>query len=232
MIVFLFLCIVFTYLTVSKTSQSEVLCEEKNAQLLERLERLERIFNISQYNPDLDDISILELFYENAKRSFISSIPSTDADCSFNWKIGKCYPPCKCSFQFKIGDYLPSRSCRITPESVLNPNCKEEEENVPWVLHIVNATKNLVTKVGRTIKDRAPPTDSECAWNWRSLRCEPYSSCELEYQFGDYSLDRTCRMIQLHGEEFHFEEELDEDDLKEPGYPKFETDDEIVGDEK
>ena len=41
------------------------MCEEKNEDLLHRLERLERIFNITQFNPDLDNVSILELLFVN-----------------------------------------------------------------------------------------------------------------------------------------------------------------------
>ena len=41
------------------------ICKEKNEDLLHRLERLERIFNITQFNPDLDNVSILELIFVN-----------------------------------------------------------------------------------------------------------------------------------------------------------------------
>lgn len=45
--------------------QNMKICEDKNEELLHRLERLERIFNITQFNPDLDNVSILELLFVN-----------------------------------------------------------------------------------------------------------------------------------------------------------------------
>lgn len=49
-------------------------CEEKNQDLLNRLERLERIFNITQFNPDLDNVSILELLFVNLQGKFMNMI--------------------------------------------------------------------------------------------------------------------------------------------------------------
>ena len=42
--------------------------------------------------------------------------------------------------------------------------------------------------------NQIPPTDKECRWDWRSVRCEPACECELEGQWGDYHLGRACRL--------------------------------------
>ncbi len=38
-----------------------------------------------------------------------------------------------------------------------------------------------------------PPTDAECKWDWRTVRCEPYCECAFLPQWGDYHLGRSCR---------------------------------------
>lgn len=39
-----------------------------------------------------------------------------------------------------------------------------------------------------------PPTDSECRWDWRYLRCEPFCECSLLLKIpGDFHLGRACR---------------------------------------
>lgn len=50
------------------------------------------------------------------------------------------------------------------------------------------ATRELLTK------HVIPPTDAQCTWDWRHLRCEPYCDCTLTPMYGDYSLGRACRM--------------------------------------
>ena len=56
-------------------------CKGENEELLERLERLERIFNISQFNPDLDDLSLMELMYRNIFKS-IANQPQIPTTCT------------------------------------------------------------------------------------------------------------------------------------------------------
>ncbi|KAH8065256.1 hypothetical protein JL720_12860 [Aureococcus anophagefferens] len=46
----------------------------------------------------------------------------------------------------------------------------------------------------RFLDAAAPPTDAECAWNWRLRSCDPPGRCELRYRFGDYHLGRACRL--------------------------------------
>ncbi|GMH60203.1 hypothetical protein TrST_g8386 [Triparma strigata] len=39
-----------------------------------------------------------------------------------------------------------------------------------------------------------PETHAECDWSWRNGRCEPSCECELNYEFGDFHLGRSCRL--------------------------------------
>lgn len=36
--------------------------------------------------------------------------------------------------------------------------------------------------------------DSDCYWNYRQARCEFSEFCEYQYNFGDVTLDQSCRM--------------------------------------
>lgn len=38
-----------------------------------------------------------------------------------------------------------------------------------------------------------PETDSECKWDWRVVRCEPFCTCDFQPRRGDYHLGRSCR---------------------------------------
>jgi len=39
-----------------------------------------------------------------------------------------------------------------------------------------------------------PPTDRECQWDWRTVRCEPVCNCHFATKRGDYHLGRACRL--------------------------------------
>lgn len=169
-------------------------CEETNQLLLERLERLERIFNVTQFNPDLDDISILELTFVNIKETAIKLIPKTDSTCSFNWIIGRCQPKCTCGFQPQFGDYNPSRACRLLDYTDVDPSCNASIEDKPWILKITKKLRDTAKSIKTSIAEHAPITDAECTWNWRQFKCYPEKECVLNYQLGDYSLDRSCRI--------------------------------------
>lgn len=48
----------------------------------------------------------LDLFGERAKQLLTQHIiPSTDAECKWDWRMGRCEPYCKCSYNFLAGDY-------------------------------------------------------------------------------------------------------------------------------
>ena len=65
--------------------------------------------------------------------------------------------------------------------------------------------RTLLDLFGEAAKDYLtqqviPPTDANCVWDWRVLRCEPSCSCHLDVQFGDYHLGRACRQRTIDDE--------------------------------
>jgi len=56
----------------------------------------------------------LDLFGERAKQLLTQHIiPSTDAECKWDWRMGRCEPYCKCSYNFLAGDYHLGRKVRF-----------------------------------------------------------------------------------------------------------------------
>lgn len=65
--------------------------------------------------------------------------------------------------------------------------------------HAVDDEATLLDLFGEAAKELLtkhviPPTDAQCRWDWRHLRCEPYCDCTFAPLYGDYSLGRACRM--------------------------------------
>lgn len=172
-------------------------CKIENEELLLRLERLESIFNVSQFNPDLDDVSLMELMYMSVKEKVFTSIPSTDEQCDFDFITGKCAPFCSCEFKPRFGDYNPSRMCRLIPTERIDNDCDPSKRLTPWAVELVKYVKNTVgfilTSTMKTLREKAPPTDSECKFSIPLMLCIPSNKCVLDYQFGDYSPHRSCR---------------------------------------
>ncbi|KAL3822095.1 hypothetical protein ACHAXA_000163 [Cyclostephanos tholiformis] len=60
-----------------------------------------------------DEQTYLDLFGERAKELLTQHvIPTTDAECRWDWRTGRCEPYCKCAYQFLWGDFHLGRSCR------------------------------------------------------------------------------------------------------------------------
>ena len=60
-----------------------------------------------------DEQTYLDLFGERAKEIITQHIiPSTDAECRWDWRMGRCEPYCECGVKFLWGDYHIGRSCR------------------------------------------------------------------------------------------------------------------------
>lgn len=173
------------------------LCKGENQELLMRLERLESVFNVSQFNPDLDDVSLMELMYISLKEKFVKSIPTTDEQCHFDFITGKCSSSCICEFKPRFGDYTPSRMCRLIPNDRIDKTCDYEKKDAPWVIVSAKFVKNSVgsalTSAIRRLQEKAPPTDPECRFSLPVMECVPSNRCTLEYQFGDYNPHRSCR---------------------------------------
>ncbi|KAG7366396.1 hypothetical protein IV203_029066 [Nitzschia inconspicua] len=60
-----------------------------------------------------DDQTYLDLFGEMAKEFLTQKlIPTSDPECQWNWRHGRCEPVCLCDFQPKRGDFHLGRACR------------------------------------------------------------------------------------------------------------------------
>ena len=68
-----------------------------------------------------------------------------------------------------------------------SPRPEEEDDRTLLDIFGESAKQYLTQKV-------IPPTDAECRWDWRSVRCEPYCHCSFLPQRGDYHLGRSCRL--------------------------------------
>jgi len=188
--------------TTSTTGSGE--CEVETRRLRERLERLERIFNVTHFNPDLENASLLELFALQAQSKLFKWIPATDEECKFNWLVGKCFPLCQCHLRPKLGDYSPDRACRLIPIDERSKDCDPNAVQTPWFVHVfaavskvIDAGKHTASVVTKSITENAPPSDSQCRWNWRlgsDFGCSPKADCAFIFELGDYSLDRACRL--------------------------------------
>ena len=58
--------------------------------------------------------------------------------------------------------------------------------------------RTLLDTFGQVAKDYLttkliPDTDTDCRWDWRFVRCEPYCQCDFLAKPGDYHLGRSCR---------------------------------------
>lgn len=183
--------------SISAAEQLLESCSNENEELLARLRRLENVFNVTQSNLDLTDASLLELMYSKIQKEIFSSIPETDEICNFNIIAGKCTNSCYCEFRPVFGDYTPSRMCRLIVTENLNKSCDPLQKDPAWMIESAKIVKKLVTTIvvsgAERIKDRAPPSDSECSFSLKSMQCSPDDQCVFNYQFGDYSLSRSCR---------------------------------------
>lgn len=209
--------------TTESSSSSISACAAENQRLHQRLERLERIFNMSQFNPDFEDVSLLEILVMQTRSKLFAAVPRTDPECQFNWIIGKCFPLCNCTFAPKLGDFSPSRACRLIPPETRNETCDPNSLQIPWFLRVSAALTSAWHSAHKTtvmiktaITENAPPSDSHCKWSWklRDMGCRPKNDCALVYEWGDYSLDRMCR---LRVDDYDRDDDDDDDDENDTG---------------
>ena len=83
--------------------------------------------------------------------------------------------------------------------SATPPSSKFKSERMQQFSHAVDDEATLLDLFGEAAKELLtkhviPPTDAQCRWDWRHLRCEPYCDCAFSPLYGDYSLGRACRM--------------------------------------
>lgn len=177
--------------------------EVEIARLRERVERLEAIFNVTNFDPDSEEHSMIDLFARYFEDRIITSIPPTDPECSFNWLVGKCYPLCQCRFAPKLGDYSPTRACRLIAIEDRQEDCDPTAQQIPWfiilyskVLTFIQSSRKTLMTVTESIVEKAPPSDAQCSWSWSfaDFGCSPKMFCAFIPELGDYSLDRMCRL--------------------------------------
>lgn len=152
------------------------LCMSENQELMMRLERLESVFNVSQFNPDLDDVSLMELMYISLKEKFVKSIPRTDEKCHFDFVIGKCSSPCTCEFKPRFGDYTPSRMCRLIPKDRINETCDNERKDKPWLIVSVVFIKNSVQSAVNSVVKRVQEKLSDSGYGKMSIESGNFST--------------------------------------------------------
>ena len=84
-----------------------------------------------------DEQTYLDLFGERAKELLTQHIiPTTDAKCRWDWRMGRCEPYCECGYYFLWGDYHLGRSCRLrskfTPIQRSDPKKSSESLQDAW----------------------------------------------------------------------------------------------------
>ena len=52
----------------------------------------------------------------------------------------------------------------------------------------------MIKTIVEHIKSHAPITDEECSFKLLTLSCQPSDTCGFNFQLGDYSLHRACRL--------------------------------------
>lgn len=171
--------------------------ETRNAELEARIQRLESLLNQSlTIHEHPTDLSMLDVGIEEMKKLVVKSIPTTDIECSFNWKTFSCTPKCKCQFQPKFGDYNLNRACRYRPHA---NQCTAASEDLEEYRSVVEKAKVVVVqKVNQVVQKAiasAPYSDEICKFDWKSFKCSPSKYCHFDYQVGDYSPHRACRLI-------------------------------------
>jgi hypothetical protein len=62
-------------------------------------------------------------------------------------------------------------------------------------------SKSLLEIVSQTLFDYVttrltPRTDRECRWSYAQGKCVPKCQCKYQFQLGDYTLSRSCRLNQ------------------------------------
>lgn len=73
------------------------------------------------------------------------------------------------------------------------------------VIHVRNFTSVLLSPVKtflvdiysvvlKTLQEHAPESDDICYWSFKKMKCTPAKYCKFNYQWGDYSLSRACRL--------------------------------------
>lgn len=176
--------------------------QKRIEQLEDRIRKLERMVNdqkgidtIEAMSAQSFDRTLINL--AKAKDWVMThAVPATDPECKFDWHTLDCEPACICSFQYKLGDLNLDRACRLKPKA-LQLDCQNFIRSPSPLAKTVEQTmiiiRNQTDLLAKQLDTVAPPTDKECKWSWKKMRCVPSQFCTFEYVWGDYSLGRACR---------------------------------------
>mmetsp|Transcript_33168 Transcript_33168/g.87592 ORF Transcript_33168/g.87592 Transcript_33168/m.87592 type:complete len:350 (+) Transcript_33168:158-1207(+) len=90
---------------------------------------------------------------------------------------------------------------RLEQLEKLTTESKADEDYMGMAVAIGEDEKSLLEVFGDAAKTwllnhLAPTSDKQCQFNWKLARCEPRCLCSLQYRFGDYTVGRSCRMIE------------------------------------
>ncbi len=202
---------IFLFTTLSTTAFNDTTCVYSLNDVMDKLIKIENMLE-EQSRKD---------HQRNILKSITSLIPETDSVCKYKWSTGECHPPSICAFQPKFGDFTVSRMCRLKTDHANHEdhsepsyshqhndendddddiNSDEEEEHLNVLQRMHRFVKRTVSHVADRVVDNAPFSDEVCSWSMRALRCVPESYCAFDYQVGDYSLHRACRLT-LTGED-------------------------------
>lgn len=146
---------------------------------------------------ELEDRTLLEEWIESLQSNVIRSIPESDSQCFFLWRSMSCEPSDRCTLKYKFGDYSPNRACRLrtgNDTTVELPILKHFSSVSKIAMKSVSFVHNHWKQLMDKVKEKSPPSDDLCSWSFKRLACIPSKYCSLNYKFGDYSLNRACRL--------------------------------------
>ena len=176
-------------------------------QALIRLHRIEKAYNLTQFNPDFDDMNHLEYYWHEISHFIRSNVPPTDPQCFFNVTAWRCFPVCDCSFQPKPGDYTLSRACRIEEDPNKIDICVDEYRDVAWLPLLAGKLHAAIGSGVKKVKESIPETDDECMYDFRTNCCVPEEQCAFQWRFGDLTPARACRLRPLYQLDYDDEED-------------------------
>mmetsp|Transcript_5613 Transcript_5613/g.16574 ORF Transcript_5613/g.16574 Transcript_5613/m.16574 type:complete len:304 (-) Transcript_5613:21-932(-) len=185
-------------------AEDEPADREAYRSLVERVAMLEerlRLTNIPEITDDeANERSLLEQFTDTAGDFVMNRLlPRSDPQCRWNYAKSVCVPKCDCAFQHRPGDLTLSRACRVRPlesrEEACDNDVSGERGTFEKLATFVSVKAERASREGLAfLRDAAPPSDSECDWDWGLRSCAPAHRCRFRFRFGDFHLGRACRL--------------------------------------
>lgn len=165
-------------------------------ELKRKVEFLEQKLMKQDDSPWSRGITYLLEMYRTAENTVVKSLPQSDQQCYFNWKIFGCSPHCLCEWKPQFGDVSFDRGCRLRSEATTCELNTTERNNIQlYTEKLVSVVNNSINGWLGKVKENAPYSDNVCHWSFKKLSCVPSTLCELDFQLGDYTFNRACRII-------------------------------------